>query len=87
MDIFKASIVLLRRLPEATSVHDRYFLRAEDAVQTFKNILAGEADVSISSVTEDVYDKRIAIKNGVKIAELRILKLPLYDTARASLNF
>jgi hypothetical protein len=87
MDIFKAQITLIRKLPEATSVHDRYFARSEDAIQTFKNILSAESGVSIIAKTEEVYDKRTAMKNGVRIAELRVLKLPLYDTARASLDF
>ncbi len=87
MDIFKAQITLFRKLPAATSVHDRYFARSDDAIQTFKNILSGEGGVSITAITETIYDKRIAMKNGVKIAELRVLKLPVYDTARASLEF
>ena len=86
LEIFKATITILRKLPEATSVHDRYFVRAEDAVLTFKNIV-GANGVSIIAETQAVYDKRIAMKNGVKIAELRVLKLPVYDTARASLDF
>jgi hypothetical protein len=87
MDIFKATITLLGKSPATTTaVHERYFMRSEDAVQTFKNIILSREDgVSIIAKTEEVYDKRIAMKNGVMIAELRVLKLPLYAAARDAL--
>jgi len=86
MDIFKAQITFFKKSPSVTSIHDRYFARSEDAITTFENIVT-EDGVSIIVETEQIYDKRFAVKNGETIAELRVLKLPLYDTARDSLAF
>lgn len=87
MEIFKAQITMLRKLPEPTSVHDRYFARAEDAFQTFKNILSQERGVSITEADKGVFGVRVASKNGEKIAEIRVLKLPVYDSPRLNLDY
>lgn len=89
MEIFKATITFFRKPPEATSVHDRYFTQAEYAIKTFENIVALEfgSSVSVIAKTEEVYDKRIVVKNGTKIAEMRVLKIPLYEAARVNLDF
>lgn len=88
MEIFKATITVPRKPPAATAVHDRYFLRQEDAFQTFKNIMSKENGVYIERAPlRKPYEGLIAMKNGQKVAEVTVLKLPLYETARASLDF
>lgn len=87
MEVFKATITIIRPLPAATSVHDRYFLRQEDAFQTFRNIMSRETEVYIEKVVRKPYDVLIATKNGRRVADMTVLKIPLYETARASLDF
>jgi hypothetical protein len=87
--IFEAQITLKRKLPAATGYHYRRFKHAEHAIQTFQNVVGLEfgGGVSFVAKTEEVYDIRYAFQNDTKVAEMRVLKVPVYETARASLEF